>query len=37
MFVYHVCVSGLRRSEERIDHLELELQMVVSCHMGGRN
>jgi hypothetical protein len=36
MYMQHVCVLCPRRTEEGSDLLDLELQMVVSCHVGAR-
>ena len=36
-FVYHVQTWCPQRSKRALDCLQLEIQMVVSCHMGARN
>lgn len=31
VYVYHVCVGALQRSEESLDGIKLELQVIMSC------
>lgn len=33
MYVYHMCACSLRRQKRMSEHLELELQSVVSSHV----
>lgn len=33
MHVHHVCTWYPRRQSRALDHLELELQMIFSCHL----
>ena len=35
--VLPACIPGALGQKAALDHLELELQTVVSCHVSGRN
>jgi hypothetical protein len=35
--VYHMCAWCLQRPERALGSMELEAQMVVSCHVGAGN
>lgn len=37
MYVHHMCAMPTEARRGGLDTLGLELQMVVSCHMGARN
>lgn len=36
-YMYHICISGLRGQKMASDHLNLEIEAIVSCPMGAGN
>lgn len=37
VYMHVICMPGTRRTQKRISHQQLELKLVLSHHVGGRN